>query len=407
LQRVNSSAVLRYLLIGGAAACACYSFVLARASWHFREDTATSVPAAVRLVPYNSDYLARLAAWREPEKSHLLHRAIELNPFDSQSLIQLGFLSEFQQHDNSTAERYYLRAFDVNKMFLPRWTLANFYFRQQRPQDFFHWARETLAITPYSPEPVFTQMWLMSQDQNRIAQALPDRARILLPYAWFLSNNHQFTGIPPIVYRLMIAVGKGNPQAWGRDDLLATIEDRLVADGDADLALDVWISMVRAGWIDKEIPSPVAPITNGRFRTPFYTHGFDWLPASVDGVQVEQLAQEGMVRLQFSGDEPEQFIVLQQYVPLEAGRTYTLKWRINSQLPDTLSGLTWHLRRVSPPPDPGQISGDLASASSSEWQFRGPLGGGLCRLMLEYSRPLGHLRAKGDLTLMDISARAE
>jgi hypothetical protein len=394
---------VRYLLILGAAACACYSFVLARASWLFREDTVNSVPAAVSLVPYNSEYLARLAAWRQAQKPDLLHRAVQLNPFDFQSIIQLGFLSEFQQFDNSTAERYYLRAADVNKMFLPRWTLTNFYFRHQRPQDFFHWARQTLAITPYSPEPVFTQMWLMSRDEDRIAQAIPDRARVLLPYALFLSNNHQSPGMPPIVQRLMNAVGKANPQAWGRDDLLATIEDRLVADGDRDSALKVWASMVNARWIDKEIPSSANPITNGHFKTFFYPHGFDWLPASVEGLQVEQLPLEAAVRLRLSGDEPEQFVVLQQYLPVEAGRTYSLQWRVDLRVPDTLTGLTWHLRRVGPSPDPGQISGDLASGNST-WQFRAPPGGGMDLLILQYSRPLGHLRAKGEIILKNVSA---
>ncbi len=125
--------VVRYLLIAGALAAAIYSFVLARASWLFRQDTAISIPAAVALVPFDSTYVARLAAWRPAEKIALLHRAVELNPFDSESWIQLGFVSEFQQHDRASAERYYLKAAEVNKMFLPKWTLTNFYFRQDQP----------------------------------------------------------------------------------------------------------------------------------------------------------------------------------------------------------------------------------------------------------------------------------
>jgi hypothetical protein len=49
----------------------------------------------------------------------------------------------------------------------------------------------------------------------------------------------------------------------------------------------------------------------------------------------------------------------------------------------------------------------LASEGSSPWQFRAPLGGALCVLILEYSRPLGHFRARGNVMLTDVSARAE
>ncbi len=143
----------RYLLVALALAAAIYSFVLARAKWLFQQDTAISVPAAVELVPFDSAYLARLAAWRPAQKIALLRRAVELNPFDSESWIQLGFVSEFQQHDRAGAERFYLKAAEVNKTFLPRWTLTNFYFRNDQPKEFFRWATATLAITPYSPEP--------------------------------------------------------------------------------------------------------------------------------------------------------------------------------------------------------------------------------------------------------------
>ena len=343
--------VVRYLLIASALAAAIYSFVLARASWLFRQDTAISVPAAVELVPFDSTYVARLAAWRPAEKIALLHRAVELNAFDSESWIQLGFASEFQQHDRASAERYYLKAAEVNKMFLPKWTLTNFYFRQEQPTEFFHWASATLAITPYSPEPVFVQMWLISQDADQIARNMPDRPRILLPYAWFLSNSRQYSSIPLIVQRLIKAAGTTDPRAWGRDGLVATIEDRLIAEGQRDPALQIWTSMVKAGWLHEEIPSAEHPLSNGNFRTPLFRHGFDWMPAEIEGVRIEESPTEGLIRLQFSGNEPERCVVLQQYVPMEAGRTYSIGWQASSIPGDTLSGLRWHLRPVGKAPE--------------------------------------------------------
>ena len=160
-----------------AAVAGCYSFLLARAAWLFEKDTLTSVPEAVQLAPYNSAYLSRLAAWRPAQKVQLLERAAALNPFDFESLIQLGFYQEFQKHDTAAAEKFYLRAATVNRMYLPKWTLTNFYFRNGRTAEFFHWANASLVITPYSPEPIFVEMWQISQDAEQIARAIPDRPR--------------------------------------------------------------------------------------------------------------------------------------------------------------------------------------------------------------------------------------
>jgi tetratricopeptide (TPR) repeat protein len=395
----------RYLLVAGAAAAAWYSFLLARASWLFQQDTASSVPAALNLVPYNSAYLARLAAWKQPEKIKLLQRAIELNPFDFESLIQLGLAAEFQDHDIAGAEHYYLRAAQVNKMFLPKWTLTNFYFRRNDASEFFRWAAASLAITPYAPEPIFVQMWLMSQDCARIARTLPDRPRILLPYAWFLSNTHQYEAIPPIVRRLISDVGRGNPHAWGRDDLLASIEDRMVAEGDRAPALSMWANMAKAGWIQQDVPSNAHPITNANFRTIFYRHGFDWTSSAVDGLHVNQSVVEGLLRLQFSGEEPEHCTILRQFLPMEAGHSYTFRWQVESRLLDLPSGLTWHLVPVTKGAATFDlISGDLALSQSEGWRLRAPAGSQLYLLTLEYERPLGHLRAKGTVLLKSVDA---
>jgi hypothetical protein len=129
---------LRYCAIVAAVAAAGYSLILARAAYLFACDTRTSVPAAVQLIPYNSVYVARLAAWMPAERNQLLHRAVKLNPWDFQSWIQLGLATEMEHNDAEGAERQYLHAATVDRMFLPRWTLTNFYFRHRRPSTANH-----------------------------------------------------------------------------------------------------------------------------------------------------------------------------------------------------------------------------------------------------------------------------
>ncbi len=398
---------LKNLLIAAAILAAFYSFLLARAAWLFERDTSSSVSKAAGLLPYNGAYLARLAAWAPAQKFFLLRRAVELNPFDFESLIQLGIFSEFQKHKDAQAERYYLQAEEVNKMFLPKWTLTNYYFRHGRTAEFFRWATASLAITPYSPEPIFLQMWLMSQDGTKIARAMPDRPRILLPYAWFLSNNQRTATIAPVVQRLIGDTAKMDPRAWGRDDLVAMIEDRLVAQGDGNSALAIWSSMAKAGWIQDGVPSTSHPVTNGDFRRTLYQHGFDWIPLSPRGVRVDQIASESLIRLQFSGDEPEQCSILEQYIPLEANRTYDLRWRVQAALAEEPSGLSWHLVPVKQGGTPEILSGDLGTTGSGEWRFRTPAAAGLSRLTLEYARPLGHVRTRGTVLLKSVSSNPE
>jgi len=399
------NAILRCLVVGAALAGCYYSALLATAAFQFDRNTAASTAMAARLVPYNSRYIARLADWEPQQRAVLLQRATELNPFDSASWIQLGFLTELDRHDPQAAERYYLKAATVDHMFQPKWTLTNFYFRRQNEDQFFRWARATLAITPYAPDPVFTQMWLMTQDAKRIEAAIPERPRTLLQYAGFLASSKRFLSIPPIVQRLVDAVPAWDAHAWGRDDMLAEIEDRLLAEGYRDAALGVWASMSHARWIAGTIPTPHHPLTNGEFSLPFYGHGFDWVVATAAGVSIDLLPDKRSLRVTFSGDQAEHCDVLRQYLPVEPGREYEMQWLATGLQINTPSGLSW---RVQPVPGlntsaPSLFSGDILGGTTGVWRFRVPAATNLCALTLEYTRPLGAVRARGVVRLESIS----
>jgi hypothetical protein len=376
--------------------------LLARADHLFHLDTAASVPAAVHLVPYNAAYVARLAAWQPEEREHLLRRALELNPYDYQSAIELGLLSEMQQGNPKAAERYYLRAAAIDHMFLPKWTLTNFYFRQQNAPEFFRWARETLQTTPYASDPVFTQMWLMSQDASFLATAIPNRPRILVQYAWYLSSNQQFAAIPEILRRLIAQVGRGDPRQWGRDDLIASLEDRVLASGDVPDALEIWTALHNANWIRQSVPDTAHPLTNGDFRMPFFRHGFDWMPMDPQGVRVDQFSDEPLLRISLSGAQPDHCVLLQQYVPAEPGAPYLLGWRASTRDLSKESGLSWRLHPVHSSTTADLTSADLL-AEPPAWKFRAPDNAKGFLLSLEYTRPLGTLRSSGTINLQDVS----
>jgi len=396
---------LRYAVAGGAVAGCVYALILARASYLFHEDTAVSVAAAVRLQPHNAEYLDRLASWQPDDRKALLERSLAENRFNYNAWIRLGLMAEMQDGDNAAAERYYLQAANVDHMFLPRWTLANFYFRQQRPDDFFHWTRETLAVTPYASDPVFAQMWQMTQDEDTIQAAIPDLPRILLQYAWYLTNSKQYDRIPRAVERLVHLVKKDDAGKWGRDDLLALSEDHMLAAGYLQPALAVWSALKSAGWIEESVPNEQNPVTNGDFRQPFFRHGFDWVINDNPGTRVEQLADISELRINLYGDEAEKMVLLQQYVAVAPGARYRMTWHHQSEELSEPSGFTWHLHAV----DGGTAdiaSGDIISAKASpnaSWDFVAPLHAKAFLLTLEYARALGTTRARGALALKSVA----
>ncbi len=399
--------ILRFALIAAALAGAFYSAVFAVASLLFRQDTGASIARAVqtRAVQQFLCGSSGFVAARD-RKVALLQSAVQLNPFDVQAWIQLGFTSEFERHDPASAERYYVRAAQVDRMFLPKWTLTNFYFRQQNQPEFFRWARATLEITPYSPDPVFAQMWLITQDPRRIAPAIPDRGGVLLAYAGFLASEHQYDAVAPVVQRLIHAAGSANPVNYGRDDQIGPLEDRLLGAGDLSAARAIWQSMSQAKWVALPLPTPAHPLNNGRFNIPFFAHGFDWAPVSTPGVELIQSPSNGLFRVALSGNQPEDCILLRQYVPLERNRSYRLQWQAEGQALDSPSGLAWHLYPVPNPKALDWTSSDLLAQPAPAGQFQSGAGD-LYLLTLEYTRPLGSIRATGTAILRSVSLAEE
>lgn len=396
---------VRIVLVACLVVAAYYCLVFARASYLYNQDTATSIPAAYALVPFNASYASRLGTWQPARKEQLLKTAVALNPFDVDSWIQLGLQAELERADPRSAERYYLRAAEIDKMFRPRWTLTNFYFRQQRPADFFRWSKATLEITPYPAEPVFAQMWLMSRDAAKLSAFIPNRPSILVQYALYIAKQNQYTAIPPIIQRLTSLVNARDARGYGRDDLIGPLEDRLLVAGQVRPALEIWNSLCNAGWLPYPAPTAQNPVTNGDFRHLFFGHGFDWAIQNVNGVSISERTDDGSVRIAFSGDEPEKTPLLRQFIPLQPGTDYELSWHAEGEGIGSLSGLEWHLYLAGHGSVHPIASSDLLSSSSPEWDFHADAGENLGVLTLEYARPMGSTRATGSVTLRSVALK--
>src|SRR5690242_6223918 len=116
--------------------------MLARADAAIRNSDTTT---AVAQMPGNAEYVV-LATLQSESPDTLLKRLVQLTPRVSGPRIRLGLAAE-GRGDVVLAERTLLDAFAVDHQFETRWTLANFYLRQGRANDFWTWIRSALAFS--------------------------------------------------------------------------------------------------------------------------------------------------------------------------------------------------------------------------------------------------------------------
>ncbi len=356
------------------------------------------VEAAAKLVPFNSAYLARLSGYEPQQRTALLQRAATLNPYADQTWLQLGFDAEFHHADFAAAEKYYLKAADMSHLYLPRWTLTNFYFRRQDKPEFLKWAHAALQITPYSADPIFTELRLVDPGGQEIAPYIPNRPEILEQYLIFLMNAGQFASVPPVLDRLVASAPRSEAFLYGLSDVIGPDLDHLLASSYVTEALRMWNTLSKAQWIPFDTPDPARPLTNGSFAN-LFGHGFDWTLFASPGVSTTPPGAAHEIAIELSGDQPENCAILQQWVPVGPGMHYRLQWKFESRGFSGSSGLFWHLRG----PNLNLTSPDLVSQTSSAWDFGTPLGLHNGLLTLEYSRPLGETKSSGSLSLQQVS----
>jgi hypothetical protein len=403
---------LRLLLAVAAGIASWQSLTWGRAEYLFRQNTSGSIANAAALVPYHALYVAGLAQVQPSQQAALLRQSLQLNRFQSQLWIQLALLAEFRQNDPRRAERYLLKAADVNAMYAPCGALANFYFRRQSRGNWFPWAAKSLRITPYDATPLFEQLWALSNDAARNAELIPVRAPVLLSYLDYLLGTDHLSSAPYLADQLILAHNQPVDRQVSREaklQVLGNLLDRLLWSGQLDASRVLWQKMNKSGLISIAVPSDDKPLSNGGFFHPFAGHGFDWNLLAAPGVQSNQWAELREVQFVFSGSQPEQCHLLQQIIPLRSGWTYRLWWKGSTDEIPEQNGLHWLLHPVSSHSDNRTAewqSGDFyqpdtGSTQSGEFFISDPeVRSGV--LVLEYRRPLGVTRIQGTAVLNEV-----
>jgi tetratricopeptide (TPR) repeat protein len=326
-----------------------YSARVAVADGFYRLDTPQSLAQAVRADPTNASYHQLYAehlesAGMDPARER--EAAALLSPLDSQYWIDLGTLAEVRG-DNSSAERYYLKAASVDRKFAPRQALMNFYLRRHDEKSFWEWTQKAMEMAHDDSSQLFRLCWLMSGDAESIRRRIPRQNDYLqLEYLRFLMEEGH----------LDVAESQARDRAErgpaAEVSRLLQYCD-LVRNSNTAGALAVWNTLVRRKLEPyRELdPRAGAIVTNGDFRAQPIERGFDWYLPEAGGVSVTLGASSGLT-VELTGDQAEAATVLREWVPVSRGSAYSIQYKYSSEdegLQESRqpSGLAWEIENAA------------------------------------------------------------
>jgi hypothetical protein len=389
------------IAVAGFAAAAVWSARLGWADYWFRKETLAGTERAIAITPDRASYYYRLALLSSDDRparaTEALERALKLNPADAQSWIDLGLQYE-AGGDNARAGRCLLRAAEEDAEYLPRWTLANYYFRRNDPPRFWFWAKQAAGMAYGDPLPLFRLCGQMEEDGKLIVRLAIRNPSVRAGYLAYLVGQNRTDLVGP-ASRSVIEENREVDTP-----VLLAVCDRLLEQGSAGEALDIWNGLAETGRIPRGVRLAGSAITNSTFSTAPTSRGFDWRLPEVDGVDAASEESPGGLRLTFSGRQPERCETLAQFVPVEENRTYSLRSRYRTSGIAAGTGLAWRVTGANGSGSFGEAS-DLSAEDEREDRvsFVTPAGCRLVRLSLVYQRSLGTTRIAGYVVLRSVA----
>jgi hypothetical protein len=368
----------------GLLAAGGFSILLAVADFRFRSGTPADVERAVQLLPRDATYLSFQAlqvAYEGGDARPLLERIVKLEPFSSAPRIRLGLDAEVRG-DQADAERWLLEAASIDRQYEPRWTLANYYFRQQRAGDFWKWMRAALEVSYGDRRPAFDLCWQVSNDAAAIwTRAIPESRETIAAYLAYVLRERHPEAVPQVSMKLAM---------WKAPQDLPLLEgalDALLDAGDVSHARDLWEALGYA--------SPNG-IVGADFDTPQLGHGFDWRFNLVPGVTHLVLDAPPAHRIMMNGQQPESCELLRQFVLLKAGHHYILHWESRTDSIPAMTGVSWNLSAAHAmlPASKDWTVGEMPVVTQTIPS---------AVLSLTYQRPSGQVRAEGRIDLRHVT----
>ncbi len=384
------------LVVRALVVCACLlgvweSWKTARADDLYLQGTAESVRASIRLEPDSWWYYVQLARLDEPAAEQLLQTSLRLNRYNSDAAIDLGLRYE-SDGDFDRAEELLLQAFEVDRTYVPRWSLANFYFRRDNLPAFWTWIRRATETPAEDIGALFELCWRVSPDPKTIeANIVEDNPDVARQYIVFLIGKDQpSAAVNPALHLL-----RAGEQEWDHT-LLFTLLDKLVHANDSIGASAVWNRLIGLHRIVADASFP----NNPQFSRDPLPVDFDWNFPEYNGLH----SWPGSIGLEaeFTGDEPENCAIAEQTIFLPPG-DYKLEssYRTRNIRPDT--GIQWQIFESRS----DKILASSVSLSSDTpdrvvLPFVVSPDEQLLRLRLTYNRSLGTSRVSGTLVVTSV-----
>jgi tetratricopeptide (TPR) repeat protein len=358
---------------------------------------------AMRLLPANAVYPAQLAdevyAVDPASAKSLLQRAVKLDRYDASSWIRLGLLYEAGD-DLPHAEEALLRAAGADSTFLPSWSLANFYFRHENADRFWYWARRATQMAPDDVTPLFRLAWYVSPNARELAGRLQmQRPEIEAQFVNFLMGQGDPEAVTEAASHLLVS---------GREDKSETVLeacDWLIDHQRPDLALPLWNELAEGHQIPyaQLVAGSADAVTNGEFGRSPISRGFDWRLKTVEGVSSFLNVNPNTLGFDFSGEEPDSFLIMNQVAPVQPQKHYVLAIDYATTGIPPGSGIEWLVTDLVS----GAVlarTGSLSAEQGGETSacFVATDGTKFVNLSLLYQRQPGTVRVEGKLTLKGV-----
>jgi len=369
--------------------------------WLASTGRAEAIEQAIRIDPADEEVLARSAIFRSNNGDlsaaldDELHRAASLNPLDSGVLMALGLREELRGND-AQAETWLTRAAAVDHQFTPAWTLANYYYRANRPDKFWPMIRQCLSLEPFrfDPTPVFDLAWNETGDSKKILGLIPRGGSRPAQYLNYLIGTGRIDAAFEVWPEALAAARSAVPPNGAA---LAGFPDFLEQKNRIPEAVQAWNQLVDAGAIASGRLDPNAGISiaDPDFRFPPLDRVFGWRVASDAGVAAG-IASESL-RFEFDGNEPESVRLLYTTAPVLPGRRYRLVWTSDGKSLSSPTDPGFAFRIVQQPENRASQCPLLPAGSGAPCEFEILPGIREVRIELNYVRALGTTRVEGVL----------
>jgi hypothetical protein len=390
------------LTLAGAGLTIYYSVVFTRADSLFRQNKLASLKAAVLLVPGNADYHALLAEFLEgfglnPDQE--LAAATEISPWESRFWIRRAFRAEVEEK-LSDSERFLRQAVHVDNGFAPRAALVNYYFRRQNLPEFWKAARAAFQTAYVDRRAIFRLCFAVDDEVPVTRALLPSGHRPLVELLSFLMDTGRLAQTEDIASAV---AAEAEPDDL---NLLFGYLDQQAGKNDAS-AIAVWNALCARHLVPFAPLSPAQGniVTNGGFEGEIH-RGFDWRLGASGGVAISH-SYAGGESVELNGKQPESMALIEQKIPVTAGKSYSISWQYQLDGATGDSGLRWIVEKGAADtpsgPLPAAASATFGGAAWQTGQFAFTSDhSGIDRLRLEYRRAPETIRWNGTLQLRHV-----